>query len=189
MEKVNLYMLLLGCTPPGRHIEQHDIFFSIGTTLASLKPSIFEFWPEAGGKIHVDAWRSVNQVDGFQITVEEREPGQGFSGTGDEKLFFINLGGYKRNEFEEFHYKMLAVGKDKSVAVQKSMKTSFYLHTGYDQANSHVDDKYGVDVDELYQIEDILPGAQKEKYRIVVSHAAFPKEDEIFLGYFKLDKL
>src|SRR5258705_1853918 len=71
MEKVNLYMLLLGSTPPGRHIEQHDILFSIGTTLASLKSSIFEFWPEAEGKIHVDAWRTVNQVDGFQITVEE----------------------------------------------------------------------------------------------------------------------
>jgi hypothetical protein len=25
------------------------------------------------------------------------------------QLFFINLGGYKENEFEEYHYKMLAV--------------------------------------------------------------------------------
>jgi hypothetical protein len=26
-----------------------------------------------------------------------------------EQLFFINLGGYKENEFEEYHYKMITV--------------------------------------------------------------------------------
>jgi len=181
-------MLLLGSSPPGRHIEQHDVFFSIGRSLTELKPLIVDFWPEAQGKIHVDGWRAIQWVDGFKITVTPRDQ-SGASTTQNERLFFINLGGYKQNEFEEFHYKMLAVGPDKGTAIQKSLQTSFYLHTGFESANSHVDDKYGVDVDDFFQIEDILPADQKEKYRIHIEPAPEDATDEVFLGYFKLDKL
>jgi hypothetical protein len=52
-----------------------------------------------------------------------------------------------------------------------------------------VDDKYGVDVDDFYQIEDILPASQKEKYTILIEPALTDNSDELFLGYFKLNKL
>ena len=52
-----LFMLLVGCKPPGRSTEQHDIFFDIGTDLKSLVPHIRDYWPEGGEKLHVDAWR------------------------------------------------------------------------------------------------------------------------------------
>ena len=102
------------------------------------------------------------------------------------KLFFINLGGYKQNEFEEFHYKMIIAAADKSEAINVSKKTAFFRHTGFKGATAHVDDKYGVDVDDVYEITDILPAATKEKYSIVVSPAENVAEDEIQLGYFKL---
>jgi hypothetical protein len=188
MEELRLYMLLLGCKPPGRHTEQHDVFFSIGQSLASLKAEIIHFWPEAEGKIHVDAYREVNWVDGFRVRVALRGRDDVPAIDRKEKLFFINLGGYKKNEFEEYHYKMLSVGKEKGAAVQKSLLTSFYLHTGFEGATSHVDDKYGIDVDDLYQIEDVLPPGQKEKYMLIVEPVTPMIPDEIFLGYFKLDK-
>jgi Domain of Unknown Function (DUF1543) len=188
MQELKLYMLLLGCTPFGRRTEQHDIFIGIGPSLQAVVPDIIVSWPEAQGKLHIDTWRKVQFVDGFEIKVAFRD-GAPLKPSNDQKLFFINLGGYRRNEFEEFHYKMLAVGKEKATAVQQALKTSFYLHTGFDQANSHVDDKYGVDVDDFYEIEDLLTPAQKEKYQISVSVSDSNKQDEIFLGYFKLDKL
>ncbi len=41
------------------------------------------------------------------------------------KLFFINLGGYKENEFEEYHYKMmLLLQRDKVEAIRKSKRTA-----------------------------------------------------------------
>jgi hypothetical protein len=127
-------------------------------------------------------------VDQYKIRVALwDQPGTDLAQT--EKLFFVNLGGYKQNEFEEFHYKMLAVGRDKSTAIQKSLQTSFYLHTGFESANAHVDDKYGEDVDDFYQIEDILPASQKEKYTILIEPALTDNSDELFLGYFKLNKL
>ncbi len=181
-------MILLGCTPTGRHTEQHDIFFGIGNTLGDLKQDILDFWPEAEGKIHIDAWREVTSVDGFRIEAVPRE--RSSQKTSHQKLFFINLGGYKRNEFEEYHYKILAVADDKGKAIQIAKQTSFYIHTGFEGgAVSHIDDKYGIDVDDIYQIEDILPDKLKEKYTITVSPQPDLSPDELCLGYVKWEKI
>ena len=97
-------MLLLGCKPPGRNTEQHDIFFGMAHSLKELIPSIFEAWPAANKKIHIDAWREVNFVDGYAVKVYEKNQPNTHAAELKAKLFFINLGGYKENEFEEFHF-------------------------------------------------------------------------------------
>ena len=84
---------------------------------------------------------------------------------------------------------MLAIGTNSGIAIQKSRQTAFYKHTGFDGATSHVDDKYGIDVDDVYKIEDILPSSIKELYEIIVTPDDSPETDPINLGYFKLDKL
>jgi hypothetical protein len=180
-----LFMLLLGCKPPGRNTEQHDIFFGIANSLPELKPAIEAFWPENEGRMHIDSWREVTAVDGFNITIEKRD--QNAVAT-PNKLFFINLGGYKPNDLEEYHYKLLAVAADKGKAVEAAKQTAFYKHCGFPGAVSHIDDKYGIDVDDIYEIEDILPGDIKKQYRIVITPGA-DKEDELHIGYLKLSKL
>ena len=70
-----LFMLLIGCSPEGRNTEQHDVFFGIGNSMRELVPDIIAFWPEAKGKLHLDAWREVNHVNGFSVkVVEELSP-------------------------------------------------------------------------------------------------------------------
>ena len=221
MDEAKLFMVLVGCCPPGRHTEQHDVFFGIGSSLKALVPELKAFWPEASKNLHVDAWREVTRQDGFAISVTPRVAGAAMaSGSttvtptttapttasvslanagavtgGDPKvpaapaLFFINLGGYKKGEFDEFHYKMIIAAADKGVAIQRSKQTAFYQHTGYPGATSHVDDKYGVDVDDVYAIDDILPAAMKEAWAIGLHPAADGVEDEVHLGYFQLHKL
>ena len=185
---MKLFMLLLGCKPHGRHIEQHDIFFAIGDSLKSLIPDIVAAWPEAQGKIHIDAWREVNCVDGYSVKVSAKMPGSALPGQ-QVKLFFINLGGYKENEFEEFHYKMLMASESKLKAIRRAKESAFYKHTGFAGANSHIDDKYGVDVDDIFEIEDILPPHLKENYAIAISPEDNLAEDRLHMGYFRLDKL
>lgn len=181
-------MILIGCKPAGRHTEQHDIFFGIAPTIKDLIPRMPEFWPEAAGKLHVDGWREVHNVDGFLVKVElitAQEPMPH-----EHKLFFLNLGGYKEQEFEEYHYKMLVAATDKGIAIQQAKQTAFYKHTGFTGATSHIDDKYGVDVDDIYAIEDILPDAVKQQYRITLTKPSEPiAEDVLHLGYFKLSNL
>ena len=178
-----LYMILIGCSPAGRHIEQHDIFFGIGNNIRDVIPDVIAFWPETKGKVHFDAWREVNKVDGFQIKVLDK-PGISSS----TQLFFINLGGYKKDEFEEFHYKMIVAASEKGEAIKQAKQTAFYKHTGFKGAESHIDDKYGIDVDDIYAIREVLPAGVKEKYSLQIDPApdSMP-DDEIHLGYFRLD--
>lgn len=179
-----LFMLLLGATPPERFTEQHDIFFAIGNSLKDLVPTIITFWPNGKG-LHIDAWREVNFVDGFQISIVSKPELKNNS----KRLFFLNLGGYKKMSLMNSITKMLVVAADKSEAIKQAKQTAFYKHTGYKGAESHIDDKYGIDVDDVYAIEDILNSETKLKYSIQIAPDTEGSEDEINLGYFRLDKL
>ncbi|MFT3681205.1 MAG: DUF1543 domain-containing protein [Ferruginibacter sp.] len=185
--QLKLYMVLLGCTPKGRHTEQHDIFFGIGNSIASLKDEMDAFWQNSGG-LHIDAWREVTNVNGHSITVTSKKA----EVLKSQQLFFLNLGGYKQNEFEEFHYKMLVAAATKGDAVKAGMQTAFYKHANLPGPGaSHIDDRYGVDVDDIFKIEDILPAAVKQQYSLQVSEqpvAGLP-EDELHLGYLKWSTL
>ncbi|MFN5375586.1 MAG: DUF1543 domain-containing protein [Chitinophagaceae bacterium] len=183
MSHPKLYMVLIGCKPEGRHTEQHDIFFGIAESMKALLPDIIAFWPEANGDLHIDGWREVLQVDGFDVMIEDRSVNKAEP---SHQLFFINLGGYKENEFDEFHYKVLVAAADKAEAVKRAKATAFYKHTQFEGAKSHIDDKYGVDVDDLYQIEEVLNETTKKQFRIVLSPSTEVREDQLHLGYFKL---
>jgi len=186
MEKSpHLYMIMLGCTPKGRLTEQHDIFFGIGNSLAELIPNMEQFWVEAKGKIHIDAWQKVTFVDGFSIEVLNRNE----KIENNEKLFFINLGGYKENEFEEYHYKLLTVAKNKAEAIKKSKQTTFYKHYGFEGAVSHIDDKFGVDIDDIYEIDDILSEEFKTSFQLKITPTKNGIEDKKHIGYLKLEKI
>jgi hypothetical protein len=179
-----LFMLLIGCSPAGRHTEQHDVFFSIGDNIRDVLPQAKNFWPEAKNTLHLDAWREVTVLDGFAVHVSETAV------TSDTQLFFINLGGYKPGEFEEFHYKMLVPAVDKGEAVKKSKQTAFFKHTGFKGANAHIDDKYGVDVDDIHAIRDILPADIKERFSLAIVPAPGDAEEDILhLGYFRPDNV
>jgi hypothetical protein len=183
MQEFKLYMMLLGAKPAGRHTEQHDIFFGIGTSLKDCLPDIFSFWPETKKKVHIDAWRDIQQVNGFKVQVVPRS--EDIIDGQFVKLFFINLGGYRPAEFEEFHYKMIIAAVNKDAAIAHAKKTAFFLHCD----SPHVDDKYGVDVDDIYEITDILPFSVKNYYTLVLTPTEDKIEDEIHLGYLKVDQL
>ncbi len=189
MYKQKLFMVMLGCTPSGRNTEQHDIFFGIAEDLKALTLQMVDFWPEADGIVHIDAWRQVRQVDGYAVEVVPRTSTIVQTTGSEKKLFFVNLGGYKPGEFEEYHYKFLTVASDKGTAVQASKQTAFYKHTGFKGAPSHIDDKYGIDVDDVYEIEDVLSSHLKEKFSLVLTSNQFGAEDELHIGYVNLSGL
>ena len=145
---------------------------------------MISFWKEAEGRI--DAWRQVSVVDDYAVAINTKVYMEAVSE--NKKLFFINLGGYKENEFEEYHYKIITAATDKGEAIRKSKQTAFYKHVGFKGAESHIDDKYGIDVDDLHAIEDILPGEIKDKYSITLLQSN-NDPDELHIGYLKIEKL
>jgi len=180
-----LFFVILGATPAGRHTEQHDVFFGIGNSLGDLVPDMEKFWP--GTKLHIDSWRTVTEVNGYRVNIV---PADINSASGTDRLFFLNLGGYKPGDMEEYHYKLLCVAGDKGAAIKQAKQTAFYQHTGFKGATSHIDDKYGIDVDDIYEIQDILPASLKTTYDIILEKTADKvTEDELHIGYVKFSSL
>ena len=183
---MKLYMIMLGCRPIGRFTEQHDIFFGIGNSLKDLIPEFKNFWKNAGS-IHIDAWREVTNVDNHKIEIIAK----GANNVATDNLFFINLGGYKENEFEEYHYKIVTVAKTLAEAQKKSKQSAFFKHCGFGtNAASHIDDKFGIDVDDSFNVKEMLMPIFKDNFdlKITKSDIELPT-DELHIGYVKLDKI
>ena len=81
------------------------------------------------------------------------------------------------------------VAKTKAEAIKKAKQTIFYKHCGFKGAESHIDDKYGVDVDDIHNIEEILSDKFKSQYRLKITKTNVISEDEKHIGYLKLDKI
>lgn len=181
-------MVLLGSKAPARNTEQHDFFFGIAHHLADLLPDMKAFWPEAGKSLHIDGWRKITSVNGYRVQVLPKQNAPEDS----KRLFFINLGGYTAGKLEEQHYTLLTVQDDRISALSASKQTVFFKSAtiaGLKEANAHIDEKYGIDVDDIYRIDDLLSPADKAAYHINLSPAPDVPEDEIHLGYLQLHKL
>lgn len=182
---LKLFYIILGATPKGRNIEQHDVFFGIAESLKDLVPDMKEFWKEAEGKIHLDCYQEVQFADGYEVEIVEKG-----EKTSEEQLYFINLGGYKKGFFEEFHEQHLMVGTSMGDIVKKAKTTEFYKTMGFEGAVSHIDDKHGVDIDDIFNVTDILPQKMKEKYSIVLKKSDVgDHKNPMGLGYLNIDKI
>jgi hypothetical protein len=183
--EMKLFYVILGATPPGRNIEQHDVFFGIAENLRDLVPDMKDFWKEADGKIHIDCHQEVKFADGYEVKIVEKT-----DQASENQLYFINLGGYKRGFFEEFHEQHLMVGQSMGEIVKRVKDTEFYKTMGFEGAVSHVDDKHGVDIDDIFNVNDILPQKMKEKYSIILEKSnAEDQKNPMGLGYLKIDKV
>ncbi len=177
---MKLFYVILGATPQGRNIEQHDVFFGIAEGLHELIPEIKNFWTNT--KLHIDCYQEVKFADGYELKIVER-----ISEKSDDQLFFINLGGYKLGHFEEFHEQHLMVGKSLAEVIKRVKQTKFYKAMGFQNAVSHVDNKHGVDIDDIYNINDLLSKETKEKYSIILEKSDIGNQENVMeVGYFKI---
>lgn len=190
---LTLYMVQLGARPKGRLIEQHDIFFGVANQVSELVEDINQHWPEVKNKWHIDSYRAITKVDGY--TIKLVESGEQVSKDADLKLFFINLGGYQQGSFEEFHDKLLIVATSQAEAIKQAKQSEFYKQFTFKDkdspfnAASHIDDKFEVDIDEIYNVNDLLSNVQLLIEPIVDIDGVDIKEDKEYVGYLSIKNL
>ena len=191
---LTLFMVQLGGRPKGRLIEQHDIFFGVANEVSELIDDINQHWPEVRNKWHIDSYRAISKVDNYAIKLVESSS-QVECGS-DLKLFFINLGGYQRGSFEEFHYKLLIVAATQADAIKQAKQSQFYKQFTYEDkdspfnAASHIDDKFEVDIDDIYNVNDLISNV-----RLLIepmandSHELVNADDKEYVGYLSIKNL
>lgn len=189
-----LFMVQLGGRPKGRLIEQHDIFFGIANQVSELVDDINQHWPEVKNKWHIDSYRAISKVDNYAIKLVESSSQA--ESANDLKLFFINLGGYQRGSFEEFHYKLLTVAATQADAIKQAKQSEFYKAFTYKDkespfnAASHIDDKFEVDIDDIYNINDLISNIQLLIEPITnESHELVNADDKEYVGYLSIKSL
>ena len=189
---LTLYMIQLGGRPKGRLIEQHDIFFGVANQVSELVDDINRHWPEVKNKWHIDSYRAITKVGSYAIKLIESS--EQVENSADLKLFFINLGGYQQGSFEEFHYKLLIVAPNQADAIKQAKKSEFYKQftfkdeTSPFDAASHIDDKFEVDIDDIYNVNDLLSNVQ-----LVIESISDTDdlviEDKEYVGYLSIKNL
>ena len=190
-----LYMVQLGGRPKGRLIEQHDIFFGVANQVRELVDDINHHWPEVKNKWHIDSYRAITKVGNH--TVKLIESNNQTANDNGLKLFFINLGGYQRGSFEEFHHKLLIVAATQAEAIKQAKQSTFYKEFTFKDkdtpfnAASHIDDKFEVDIDDIYNVNDLVSNIQiLIEPRIHNSHElANADEDKEYVGYLSIKNL
>ena len=190
-----LYMVQLGGRPKGRLIEQHDIFFGVANQVNELIADINNHWPEVKNKWHIDSYRAITRVDNYTIRLVESS--QQVENTNDLKLFFINLGGYQQGSFEEFHYKLLIVATNQAEAVKQAKQSEFYKRFTFKDkssafnAASHIDDKFEVDIDDIYNVNDLISNIKIiiEPLARALDEAIDEVEDKEYVGYLSIKNL
>ena len=107
------------------------------------------------------------------------------------KLFFVNLGGYQPNLFEEQHHMFLTVSPNRAAAGKAARQTAFFKtnHFKGGKLLRTLMTRMALMWMIWYEIEDILPAAQKAQFCIRLTPVITDQTDEIQLGYLKLSKL
>ena len=191
---LTLFMVQLGGRPKGRLIEQHDIFFGVANEVSELIDDINHHWPEVKNKWHIDSYRAISKVDNYAIKLVESS--SEVECGSDLKLFFINLGGYQQGSFEEFHYKLLIVAATQADAIKQAKQSQFYKQFTYEDkdspfnAASHIDDKFEVDIDDIYNVNNLISNVQLLIEPMANdSHELVNADDKEYVGYLSIKNL
>ena len=120
-------------------------------------------------RLHIDSWVELKYIDGYEIRLSKSKPNH------NEKLFFINLGGYDKNKFEELHESKFLVGDNENL-IKKRAKESLLI--GYDQVHT----------DDLYDVDDCIEIRKVSEFYIHLKKSDVSKDLEYHNGYLPIPR-
>jgi len=177
MEKLQLFIVLLGGYNKGDLLEAHNLFIGVGSSLESLKQQMKNSWQ---GATHVDAYMILNHVDGYDIHIKEGTPGD----SGYPMLVIGNIGYYKAGKFTEYHNLLPFILTGERDSILEKLKRDPEFAEGQalgESTRSHLDDKHVVtafDVDDVIDVQKNIPG-----YIVELVPSDTKTENILKLGY------
>jgi hypothetical protein len=169
-ESGRLFAVLLGGRAPGCRVELHDVAFAVGKSLADTHESLLAQWFGTPEGLHVDAYAVVDQVEGYRVSLTGHAPKDQ-----DQRLYFINIGGYRAGEFAEQHAYALLAARNKTEAKAQAKKTLLRGHQS-------------IHKDDLYDVDDVLEIRSPEAWHIHLHADSSATAPAVINGYFPLPR-
>ena len=139
---MKLFSVFLGGRANKCNTELHDVVFCLGEKIEDTYIDLLRKWFGLPDRLHIDSWVYLNIVEGYKISLSKKK------NKSNKKLYFVNLGAYEKNRFEELHESKFMVDVNK-VNVKKRAKELLLI--GKEQV--HLDDLY--DVDDCIEIKKV----------------------------------
>ncbi len=166
---LKLFAVLLGGRVKGCNIELHDVVFVIDKNIESSYPKLVNKWfGKSPDRLHIDSSVELKQIDGYEVSIVN-EPCDN-----ENSLFFINMGGYKKDYFGELHAMSFFVAKTQEEAATRAKLS---LLSENDILQQHCDDK--TNIADLIA-DDIIKINKVENYYIQLKKLTKPG-NEIFI--------
>lgn len=151
MNKPNLYLVVLGGRFPKANIELHDVRWVIGNDIKDTIPSLKQQWFGPRKGLHIDSFVKVSSVDQHWVILYKKKNKKLISNY--NKLWFVNLGGYKKEELAEQHQFGLVVAPTMIDAKNKAKRK--WLRSHYNVHKDDIDEIVGVDaIDNCLPLDD-----------------------------------
>jgi Domain of Unknown Function (DUF1543) len=138
-----LFACFVGGRIPTCTIELHDIFFLAGEKIEDTYLSIIDKW-WGDSYIHLDSYIDLSLVENYRIEPTTEPQNQ------EEKLFFINFGGYSPEVFGEIHNYHFLVANSSGEAIKKAKSTLSHLWQTHDMM--HLDDNLQIEADDCIDL-------------------------------------
>lgn len=129
-----LYMFYLGGNAGKSNIEVHDVQFVAAAKPENAWPALRSAWFGDADKIHIDGYAKITWVDGYSVSLSLTPSGK------DNRLYFINVGGYHPSTLAELHAFDLFVARSDKEAKAKGLQ-----HLLHGVAQQHKDNLKAVD--------------------------------------------
>ncbi len=146
MEKIknnfslDLFLVVLGGRAKSSHIELHDVRWVVGRSIEETIPQLRKEWFGSSKGLHIDSYVLIKYIDGYEINLRDRAKEKNSimqinnSDTigSENKLWFVNMGGYSSKKLYELHEFSLIVAKSASeamrIAKQRLLKSCEMQH-------------------------------------------------------------
>ena len=186
--KPRLFLVVLGGRTSSSHIELHDVRWVVGTSIEDTIPSLRQQWFGLISGLHIDSYKAIRHVDGYaidlisaQAEIIEQQPAMHHSA--DQKLWFINLGGYDSDSLQELHQFGLVVAPSQQAA--KARARQRWLE---DALKVHKDDLHSID--NLDAVDDCLPLFRVDGWHIKLRPEPEQTGSDLkpdWFGYWRID--
>lgn len=139
---MKLFMIYIGGKTKQAIIELHDMRFVIAENIEQTYEELRKGWWGEPETLHLDCWGAVESADGYNLSLKPTPQ------ESENKLYFVNLGGYSSEEFTELHKNVLVVAPTESKAKVRALKQIL------DWQSHHKD--YQFEVEHLLALEQIV---------------------------------